>query len=234
MSCEKYTGWMTDAALGEPCAEGESELLAHAMECDACRESLGRARQMRGFVDRGVEALVAGEPSPQFTRHLRRRIAQESRPQRSAWTVWAPAIAGSLALAVVLAVMVARRPVHNESNPNIASAVNPISAPPGAVTASVAGRRNAERTEPTSDSRRSAQTRAASPTRPEIIVPRGQLAAAAQLSAAINSGRVDGNQLLAAQQEYARPLQVHPIEIAPLEIPALDDVTEKPAELIQF
>jgi hypothetical protein len=45
---------------------------------------------------------------------------------------------------------------------------------------------------------------------------------------------VDGNQLLAAQQEYARPLQVHPIEIAPLEIPALADVTETPAELIPF
>jgi hypothetical protein len=234
MSCEKYAGWMTDAALGEPCAGRESELLAHAMECDACRESLGRARQLRGFVDRGVEALVAGEPSPQFTRHLRRRIAQESRPQRSAGTVWVSAIASALALAVVLAIMFARRPVHNESNPNIASAVNPISAPPGAVTASVAGRRNAERTAPTGDSRRAAQTGAAGPTHPVIIVPRGQLAAAAQLSAAINSGRVDGNQLLAAQQEYARPLQVHPIEIAPLEIPALADVTETPAELIPF
>jgi Putative zinc-finger len=232
MSCEKYSGWMTDAALGELGAERESELLAHAMECDSCRESLGRARQVRKFVDRGVEALVAGEPSPQFSTHLRRRIAQESEPQRSAWTAWAPVVAGALALAVVLAIMVARRPVHNESNPNVASAVNPISAPPGA--ASVASSRNAERTEHTPDSRRSAQTRAATTTRPEIIVPRGQLAAAAQLSAAINSGRVDGNQLLAAQHEYEKPLEVHPIEIAPLEIPALDEVTEKPAGLIQF
>jgi len=54
------------------------------------------------------------------------------------------------------------------------------------------------------------------------------------LSAAINSGRVDGNQLLVAQHEFEKPLEVHPIEIAPLEIPALDEVTEKPASLIQF
>ena len=84
------------------------------------------------------------------------------------------------------------------------------------------------------DSRHTAQTRAATTTGTEIIVSRGQLAAAAQLSAAIHSGRVDGNQLLAAQQEYEKPLQVHPIEIAPLEIRALDDVSEKPAGLIHF
>jgi hypothetical protein len=232
MSCEKYSGWMTDAVLGELRAERESELLAHATECDSCRESLGRARQVREFVDRGVEALVAGEPSPQFSTHLRRRLAQKSEPQRSAWTAWAPVIAGALALAVVLAIMVARRPVLNESNPNIASAVNLDSAPQGA--ASVAGSRTAERTAHTRDSRRRAQTRATTTSPPEFIVPRGQLAAAAQLSAAINSGRVDGNQLLAAQHEYEKPLEVHLIEIAPLEIPALDEVTEKPASLIQF
>jgi hypothetical protein len=45
---------------------------------------------------------------------------------------------------------------------------------------------------------------------------------------------VDGNQLLAAQQECEKPLEVKPIEIAPLEIPALDDATEKPAGSIQF
>jgi hypothetical protein len=234
MSCEKSSGWITDAALGKLGAVRESELLAHAMECDACRESLGHARQVGEFVDRGVETLVAGEPSPQFTTHLRRRIAQESEPRRSAWTARAPAIAGALALAVVLAIAFARRPMHNASNPNIVSAVNPISASRPAVSASVASPGNAERPAGMRDSRHTAQTRAATTTGTEIIVSRGQLAAAAQLSAAIHSGRVDGNQLLAAQQEYEKPLQVHPIEIAPLEIRALDDVSEKPAGLIHF
>jgi hypothetical protein len=45
---------------------------------------------------------------------------------------------------------------------------------------------------------------------------------------------VDGNQLLAAEQEYDKPLEVNPIQIAPMEIPALDTVTEKPANSIQF
>jgi hypothetical protein len=234
MSCEKYTVWMTDAALGELRAVRESELLAHAMECDACRESLVHARQVREVVDRGVETLVAGQPSPQFTTHLRPRIAQQSEPQRSAWTAWAPVIASALALAVVLAMTVARRAVYNEPHPNKVSAVSPISAPPAAVRASVASPRNAEPTADTRFSRHSAQTGAATTTGAEILLPRGQLAAAAQLSAAIHSGRVDGNQLLAAQREYEKPLEVHPIEIAPMEIRALDDVSEKPAGLIHF
>jgi hypothetical protein len=52
---------------------------------------------------------------------------------------------------------------------------------------------------------------------PEIIVPKGQLAAALQLSAAISSGQVDGYQLLAAQQDSEKRLQVKLVEIAPLD-----------------
>jgi anti-sigma factor RsiW len=228
MSCEKYSDWMTHAAFGDLPAEREPELLAHAMECAACREALAHARAVHDFVDRGIESLVAGEPSPQFATHLRRRIAQECEPLRSPWTAWAPVSACALALAVVLAIMVARRPVHKGSNPHIASAVNPISAPPGAVPASVASPRNAERTARPGDFRRSAQTRAATTTRPEIIVPRGQLAAALHLSAAINSGRVDGSQLLAARENSEKPLDVKLIEIAPLDSLDPADTAEGP------
>jgi anti-sigma factor RsiW len=107
MSCEKYSDWMTHAAFGDLPAEREPELLAHAMECAACREALAHARAVHDFVDRGIESLVAGEPSPQFATHLRRRIAQECEPLRSPWTAWAPVSACALALAVVLAIMVA-------------------------------------------------------------------------------------------------------------------------------
>jgi hypothetical protein len=234
MSCEKYSGWMTDAALGELRAEREPELLAHAMECDACREALNHAREVRQFIDRGVESLVAGEPTPQFATNLRRRIAQESEPLRSPWAGWAPVVAGALALAVVLAIIVARRPVHNESNPSVPSAVNTISVPPEAVTASAANPQNARQTAGADESERRVRARTPTPALPETIVPKGQFAAVVQLSAAINSGRIDGNQLLAAQQEYEKPLAVKPIEIAPMEIPALDAATEKPANSIQF
>ncbi|MGD0426691.1 MAG: hypothetical protein ABSC10_08225 [Candidatus Acidiferrales bacterium] len=234
MSCEKYAGWMTDAALDELRAERESEVLAHAMECDACRAALRHARTVRAFVDRGVESLVTGEPSLQFAAHLRRRIAHESEPARSPWAAWAPVIASALALAAVLAIVVARRPVHNVSNSNVASAVNPFSVPSETVTGSAATPRRTERTASKRRSERGAQARSAAAALSEIIVPQGQLAAVAQLSAAINSGRVDGNQLLAAQQDYEKPLESNPIEIAPLEIPALGDPADKPADSLLF
>jgi anti-sigma factor RsiW len=230
MSCEKYSGWMNDTALGDLRAEREPELLAHAMECAACREAPAHARAVHEFVDRRVESLVAGEPSPQFATHLRRRIGLEAEQIRSPWTAWAPVTACALALAVILAIMVARSPVHNGSNPNVAFAVNPISAPPEAVSASAESPRNVKGME----GKRGGHTRAATTTLEEIIVPKGQLSAAAQLISAINSGRVDGNQFLAAQQEYEKRLEVKPIEIAPREIPALDDVTDKPTGSLQF
>jgi hypothetical protein len=234
MSCEKYSGWLTDAALGELSAEHEPELLAHAMECDTCREALNHAREVRDFVDRGVESLVAGEPSPQFATILRRRIAQEAEPLRLRSMAWAPVIAGALALAVVLAIMAARVPRHGA--PNLSSATNPKSSPAPAktVTATAANPQRAERPPGRLDSERRVHARAVTAELPEIIVPQGQLAAAAQLSAAINSGAVDGNQLLAVREESERPLNLKPIEIAPMEIPALDDATEKPANSIQF
>ncbi len=79
MSCGKYSGWMTDAALGELAAKREPELLAHAMECAAYREALGHARKVREFVERGVESVAAGEPAPGFAMRLWRRIARKAR-----------------------------------------------------------------------------------------------------------------------------------------------------------
>ena len=234
MSCEKYSGWLIDASLGELRAERELELLAHATECDSCREALSHAREVRELVDCGVEALVAGEPSPHFATNLRRRIAHESKALRPPWMAWAPIIAGALALAAVLAIMVAHSHVRSLPNPGVASEVAPISPLREAATASPASPQDAEQMARTRDSGHTARARISTAALPEIIVPKGQLSAAAQLSAAINSGRVDGNQLLAAQQESEEPLETKPIEIPQMEIPALNDAAEKPANSIQF
>ncbi len=234
MPCEKYSSWLTEAALGELRAEREPELLAHVTECSACREAVARSRAVHEFVDRGVEALVSGEPSLQFAAQLRHRLAQQTKPQRFPWTAWAPVIAGALALAAILLIMVARNPVHNGSNSSVASVVRPISMPSETIITPAATPASAERTASTPNSKRGVQPRNSAAASPEIIVPQGQLAAAAQLSAAISSGRVDGNQLVAAQQDYEKPLEVKPIEIAPLEIPALADATAKPAGSLQF
>lgn len=147
MSCQKYSGWLTDAALGELRADCELELLVHAAECDACREALNHAREVHQFIDRGVESLVAGEPSPNFATNLRRRIAQESEPQQPPWMAWAPVAAGALVLALVLAITVAHLQVHSEVNPSVASAMAPVSVPSEAAKASTASPQIVKRTE---------------------------------------------------------------------------------------
>jgi hypothetical protein len=234
MPCEKYSGWMTDAALGELRAEREPELLAHAIECEACRDALSHAREVCQFIDRGVESLVAGEPSPQFATNLRRRIARDSVPPRFPWLAWAPVMAGALALAVVLAIIIARITRHGGADPTVASKLNSSSASSETAAAAPASPQLVQRTEGKLGPERTGRARPLTTALPEIIVPEGQLSAAAQLSAAIVTGRVDGSQLLAAEQEYDKPLEVRPIEIVPMEIPPLDTATETAANSIQF
>jgi hypothetical protein len=234
MSCEKYSGWMTDAALGELRAEREPELLSHAMECEACREALSHARRVRELVEGGIESLVDGEPSPQFLTGLRRRIAQEPHPVPSRWMAWTPVAAGALTLAILLAVLVARTPSQHGSDPSVASGLSPARSSPGASAAPGLPGLNPQIAANKSTSERLPQAHRANAGLPKIVVPKGQLLAAARLSEAINSGRVDGSELLAAQQEYEKPLEVKPIEIAPLDSPALNDATEVPATRIQF
>jgi hypothetical protein len=225
---------MTDAALGELRAEREPELLSHAMECEACREALSHATRVRELVERGIESLVDGEPSPQFLTGLRRRIAQEPHPLQSRWMAWTPVAAGALTLAILLAVLVARTPGQHGSGPSVASSLSPARSSPDAAAASGLPALNPQIAASKSTSERLPRTHRANAGLPKIIVPRGQLLAAARLSEAINSGRVDGSELLAAQREYEKPLEVKPIEIAPLESPAPNDATEIPATRIQF
>lgn len=105
--------------------------------------------------------------------------------------------------------------------------MSPVSAPPEAATASAASPQKAERAARTRNSRRSARARMTTAALPEIIAPKGQLAAALQLSAAISSGQVDGNQLLAAQQDYEKRLEVKLIEIASLDSLAPSETAEQ-------
>ena len=228
MSCEKYSGWMTDAALGELRAEREPELLAHVMECEVCREALSHATKVRDFVERGVESLVEGEPSPQFVTYLRRRIAQGPRPVEFYWARWATVAPGALALALLLILVIGRMPRHNLSSP-IASSLKPSPSSPGVAAAPDANRLNARASVSGRASERLPHAQKATRGLPNIIVPEGELVAAARLSEAINSGRVDGTQLVVAQRNADKPLEVNPIEITPLDPPPTPDDEEKPA-----
>jgi anti-sigma factor RsiW len=95
---------MTDAALGALDAERKRELLAHAAECQTCRASYWRGSELATLVDRGVESLVSGEPSPYFLTRLRPCIASDGAP--SAALGWKAIGAVALLAAIVVAVIV--------------------------------------------------------------------------------------------------------------------------------
>jgi hypothetical protein len=222
MACEKYSSWMTDAALGALALGREPELLAHAAQCDACREAYEHARDVAAFVNRGVESLVKGEPSPQFAARLRARIAVERVPGRFNLPLVAPASSRLFALATgvlifaILLVVVVEHPSRH-INPNQAITVtNQIPQvvamiPPSQATAA----------EPPRVCRMHRSIQPATPRsgEPEVLVQPGQFAAVVQFADALNAGRVNGEKLIAAQQPLDKPLEVAPIEIPLLDAP---------------
>lgn len=224
---------MTDAALGELRAEREPELLSHAMECEVCREALSHAMRVRDFVTRGVESLVEGEPSPEFVTHLRRRIAQGPGPVGFYWARWTLVAPAALALALLLILVFGRMPRHNGPSP-IASRLKPSPSSPAVAAPPDATRLHVRASVSESASERLPHAHKATAGLPNNIVPEGQLIAAARLSEAINSGRVNGTELVVAQRDADKPLEVDPIEITPLDPPPTPDDEEKPAAPTEF
>lgn len=224
---DRMTDWVNDFALGELRPEREPELLAHAMECDACREALAHAKRVREMVDRGVETLVAGEPGPEFGVRLRTRLAQEAVPAQRNWAAWLSAEPGSkrlvsfraaaLVLAAILAIIVARLPHRHVATPLVeqVTATLPVfTSAPTATQESVASSRPLR-----TPLAFHAPSRHTPQSEPEVLVPKGELLAVVQFNEALRSGRVDGGRLYVAQQEAQELLEVKPIEIAPLEFP---------------
>jgi Putative zinc-finger len=230
MDCQKKSEQMkeriNDFALDELSPKSELELLAHVAECDACREAYDHAKAVRSLVDRGVETLVAGEPSPQFTVRLRARISTEAAPKRwnwDAWRIWDLAsqqrlsyAAGAVVLATILAVLVMGLPRRHVFAPSVAEVTSTTSAPPSTATAFPKAPTNPD------DSRKEFTSSRSVPSprirrEPEVLVPKGELLAVAQFYDAVHSGRVDGDQLYAGQLAIQKPLEVKPIEITPLE-----------------
>ena len=217
--CEKYSDWITDAATGGLAPSREPELLAHAAECDACRKAYDHAREIAASVDRGVESLVSGEPSAHFTTRLRARIAEERIPVRPNWAAWAPIAAGVFALAALLLILVLR--TQRTNTPSIANngRSDPLSSqpsnPPSPSTTQNPPAPQAAR-------HRTLAQQPKSPSQPEVLVPPGQLTAIMEFAAAVRSGRIDGDQLLAAQEQTSAPLEIKPLEIIPLVQPQPD------------
>jgi hypothetical protein len=221
-----------DLALDEIHPKAELELLAHAGECEACREAYNDAKALRALVDRGVEKLVAAEPSPQFNARLRAKLAQEPAPRRWSWSLpefsepftiqTLSYVAGAgLLLAIVIFALIGL-PRHQHPAPLVATIpVTPAPSPATPPNLEASIQSNSPVPERRHIKLASRATRSI-PTKfePEILVPKDELAAVAQFYEATQTGRVDTEQLYAAQQQTREPVEVKPIEIIPLESPA--------------
>jgi Putative zinc-finger/Putative stress-induced transcription regulator len=229
MDCQKKSEQMieriNDFALGKVSPETEFELLAHVAGCGPCREAYDQAKAVRSSVDRGVETLVAGEPSPQFMARLRTRFAAEPASKRWSWDapgIWEQAsrqplsyAAGAVALATIVAVLVTGLPHRHISAPSVAEVPPTISVYP--IVAADSPKTTAI---PEHPRKKLASVPAPSPRirrEPEVLVPKGELLAVAQFYEAVHSTPIDSEQLYAAQEEPQKPLELKPIEITPLE-----------------
>jgi hypothetical protein len=229
MGCQKKSEQMTerlnDFALGELGPKSELELLAHVGECEACREAYDHAKAVRSLIDRGVETLVAGEPSPQFVTRLRARIAAEAAPEPwslDVWRIWESSTqqrwsyaVGAVVLATILAVLVIGLPRRHVSAPRVAELASTVPVP-----ASVAADSPKSSSIPEQPSKTLASKYVLAPRirrEPEVLVPQGELLAVVRFYEAVHNTPVDSEQLYAAQQEPQKPLELKPIEITPLE-----------------
>jgi hypothetical protein len=214
---------MSDAALGELPAGQEAELRAHASRCEGCRAALAAERALVAAVDRSVEALISGELPLAFAARLRARVAAESAPRGWPGFAWSAIAAGALAAAAVLGAVLLRSSPREERLPmNVANSTRSAAPAEPALQEPVraAGRASgAGRGDVGAAQRRSEPP----PLRFEVLVPRGQLDAALELSDAVSAGRVDGEHLAALAQAAAKPLELKAIEIAPLEAPRLEE-----------
>ena len=210
--------WIADAALGALALGREREFLAHTADCVSCREAYKHAREVAAFVDRGVESLVNGVPSPHFTTRLRARIAAEPAPARFHWAAWATS-ASALAFAAILLILLTRggHTLGPHSAAFVASQSQPSSTPtvtPNLPTQPVTTE------QPSAPHAHRAIRRAVPRTsEPEVLVQPGELAAVRQFVDSVRAGRVDGAQIIAAQHPLEKPLELNPIEIPDLDAP---------------
>jgi hypothetical protein len=221
MACEKYLHLMIDAALGGSNPKREAELLQHLSHCASCRDEFNHTRAAFAAVDRAVEELVEGEPSPQFTTRLRARIANEHAPARPEWRAWISVAAGAMALAAILIVVMMSTP--RQVTRGMAQVVQSTSIPTAEVPT------NAERrASGASQMLNRPRYRAAKTLQPEVIVPPEQVIAVMQFANAVYAKRIDGEQIVTAQEQSKKPLDIEAIQISPLSIPLLDNASGDP------
>jgi hypothetical protein len=237
MTCQEYQCEIArGAAVGVPTGALRSGLRQHVGSCARCAAELARMSALMAAIDSGVAATVAGEPTPALMTGLRARIAEES--GRRAWFSWVPIPLAVAALAMLLLFALVGRlglhpapqigqtshtggpaavvtkssvtaPVARDSVRRPAHAVTALTAPGGRGTGTAARRPSPEGLP-----------------EPEILVPRGEWTAVLTLDAAMRSGEVDGEAIVAARQAGEKPVVVDELKMVPLQVAQLSDTTE--------
>ena len=219
MVCENYTGLLMKAASGELAPSRHSELIVHVSGCEGCREAYGRAQMAMALADQGIDALVTGDPSPQFAAKLRARIADEKMSSRAAWAWLVPVAASAIILAGIATIATMSSLKHHLPRapvPNIASVpsrgvsgASSVSHPP----AVIGGTRS-----------HALHARAVFSAREhEVLVAPGQMEALLRLNVALQQQPANRARAVAQPEEIAQPLEVKPLEIKSLEVSKIDD-----------
>ena len=177
-----------------------------------------------GAFEREIETALAVDPSPEFLARVRLRIASE--PVSSAWRIPWVFTAGSVAIAIVMAVVVFR----SDRKPNLTSTEQPAVArtafdrPAVAETALAPVLDAASATPRTVGSPAVRLAREARPARdPEVLISADEAAGLRRLIAAVRDGRIDFTPVLIVNREATASLQSFseitwlPITVEPLE-----------------
>ena len=126
MKCDEIKEMMLDVASG---GEATPVMNEHLLSCTTCAGKLAEMRQTMALLDE----WEAPEPSPYFGTRLAARMREErAKPERSAWLSWfrAPALAGALALVLMVAGGVrwfnsSNSPTAKNAGPPVPVAVRP-------------------------------------------------------------------------------------------------------------
>jgi hypothetical protein len=224
MSCEGYKSRLLDLALG---AE-DASLRAHVDACPSCHTEFDAQLALLEKIDRGVASLVAPEPSGDFAAHVRRRIAEQAAIPRNWFSGWLP-LAATTAVALILLAIVFNlgrppRPPQSAQQTPPAQDSRPSKSPQIAKQAPLIA--PAANSSDLRAIRTPRPPQSAANREPEVLVPRGEMAAVMRLYNANWAGKADGESLTAAAiptSDFLKPWTTPELKIAPLEIVPLVD-----------
>jgi hypothetical protein len=235
MDCGRYKNWLGDAALGGLDALRQAELRAHLATCSECGADFERERLLLQAIDRGIEADLKTELSPEFWARLRMRLAGETARSQPGFGWWIPATAGALAVLVLGVIWLLRGPAPRRERPALSQAAR-VAPPSTGRTQTWPSElpRQKRASKPSASQRpasRNQKGRAAS-AEPQVLVEEGQWTAVMELYNAVWSGRVNGFSLPAksapTELEARKVLEPAPLKITLLEVASLDAGSEPP------